>query len=117
MFELNPNLKVKKECVQNYPIYQIIFIKKNPDEVSDYLFNRDVPLWKIGEHPSFNSKHFFDRRFIDHDDRIYPVYKFLTEIFDSTYQLDNAVITNMTRFVNNPFNNYKEKYWVITCRW
>ena len=80
------------------------------------FFNRDVPLWKIADYPSFNSKHFFDRRFIDYDDRIYPVYKFLTEIFDSTYQLDNAVITNMTRFVDNPFNNYKEKYWWATCR-
>lgn len=111
MFELNPNLKVKKECVQNYPIYLVDNFYKNPDEVSDYLFNRDVPLWKIGEQPSFNSKHFFDHRLIDHDDRIYPAYKFITEIFDSTYQLDNVVITNMTRFLDNPFNNYKEKYW------
>ena len=65
MFELNPNLKVKKEYVQDYPIYFVDNFYKNPDEVSDHLFNRDVPLWKIGEQPSFNSKHFFDHRLID----------------------------------------------------
>ena len=34
----------------------------NPDEVYDFLFNREVPLWKIEQKPSFNTIHFIDKR-------------------------------------------------------
>ena len=37
MFELNPNLKVKKEYVQDYPIYFVDNFYKNPDEVVGFV--------------------------------------------------------------------------------
>ena len=55
MFELNPNLEVKKEILLESKIFIVDNFYKNPDEVYDFLFNREVPLWKIEEKPSFNT--------------------------------------------------------------
>ena len=49
MFELNPNLEIKKEILLESKIFIVDNFYKNPDEVYDFLFNRDVPLWKIEE--------------------------------------------------------------------
>ena len=58
MFELNPDLEVKEEILLESKIFIIDNFYKNPDEVYDFLFNRDVPLWKMEEKPSFNTIHF-----------------------------------------------------------
>ena len=47
MFELNPDLKIKEEILLRSKIFIIDNFYKNPDEVYDFLFNREVPLWKI----------------------------------------------------------------------
>ena len=49
MFELNPDLEIKEEILLESKIFIIDNFYKNPDEVYDFLFNRDVPLWKIEE--------------------------------------------------------------------
>ena len=61
MFELNPNLEIKEEILLESKIFTIDNFYKNPDEVHDFLFNREVPLWKIEEKPSFNTIHFIDK--------------------------------------------------------
>ena len=78
MFELNPNLEIKKEVLLESKIFIVDNFYKNPDEVYDFLFNRDVPLWKIEEKPSFNSIHFIDKRLDEYDERLTPVIDFLS---------------------------------------
>ena len=78
MFELNPDLEVKEEILLESKIFIIDNFYKNPDEVYDFLFNRDVPLWKIKEKPSFNTVHFIDKRLSEYDERLVPVIGFLS---------------------------------------
>lgn len=110
MFELNTSSRVKTEYVLGSPVYYIDDFYQNPDEVANYLFNRDVPLWKIDEKPNFNSVHFYDRRLITADDRVGSAYNFLASVCKSRYR-EKVINTNMIRFVKNDFNDYEHKYW------
>ena len=42
MFELNSNLVIKEEILLGSKIFTIDNFYKNPDEVYDFLFNREV---------------------------------------------------------------------------
>ena len=42
MFELNKNLEVKEDFLLGSKIYTVDNFYKDPEEVSDYLFNREV---------------------------------------------------------------------------
>ena len=48
MFELNENLKIKKELFEGTVIYTIDDFYKNPKEVENYLFGKpdEIPLHK-----------------------------------------------------------------------
>ena len=83
---------------------------KNPDEVYDFLFNRDVPLWKIEEKPSFNTIHFIDRRLEEDDERLAPVIGFLSYLCNQDAE-SHAIVTNMQRFFKHDFNDNKNCYW------
>ena len=76
MFELNPDLKIKEEILLGSKIFIIDNFYKNPDEIYDFLFNREVPLWKMDQKPSFNTIHFVDRRLEEYDERLLPVIGF-----------------------------------------
>ena len=119
MFELNSNLEIMEEIllissVMEDPtttsVYTIDNFYKDPEEVSDYLFNREVPLWKIEEKPSYNTVHFNDRRFYQLEPRLNDVYMFLSRLCGDTYD-KCELSTNMTRFVDNEFNDYKNCFW------
>tara|TARA_B100002019_G_scaffold156039_1_gene134330 strand:- start:110 stop:748 length:639 start_codon:yes stop_codon:yes gene_type:complete len=110
MFELNPNLEVKTEIFLETPIFTIDNFYKNPDEVHDYLFNREIPLWKMDEKPSYNSIHFFDRRFEKMDDRLTPVLGFLSYLCNQD-AASHHIVTNVQRFFRHDFNDYKNCYW------
>ena len=110
MFELNPDLEIKEEILLESKIYIIDNFYKNPDEVYDFLFNRDVPLWKIEEKPSFNSIHFIDKRLDEYDERLTPVIDFLS-LLCNQYADSCNIITNMQRFFKHDFNDYKNCYW------
>ena len=110
MFELNPDLEIKEEILLESKIFIIDNFYKNPDEVYDFLFNREVPLWKIEEKPSFNTIHFIDRRLDEVDDRITPVIGFLSYLCNQDADSHN-IITNMQRFFKHEFNDNKNCYW------
>ena len=110
MFELNPDLEVKEEILQESKIFIIDNFYKNPDEVYDFLFNRDVPLWKIEEKPSFNTIHFIDKRLIEYDERLVPVIGFLSYLCNQDAD-SHEIITNMQRFFKHDFNDNKNCYW------
>jgi len=110
MFELNKNLEVKEESLMGSKIITIDNFYKDPEEVSDYIFNREVPLWKTEESPSYNTLYFNERRLILKDDRIDGVYKFLSNLCGMGYNSPN-IVTNMIRFSQNDFNDYKNCFW------
>ena len=110
MFELNPNLEIKEEILLGSKIFTIDNFYKNPDEVYDFLFNREVPLWKIEEKPSFNTIHFIDKRLIEYDERLVPVIGFLSYLCNQDVD-SHEIVTNMQRFFKHDFNDYKNYYW------
>jgi len=61
--------------------------------------------------PSFNGTHFFERRLIKHDKRLKEVYLFLSDLCKQKIYDDYYIITNMTRFNKNIFNDYKNSIW------
>ena len=111
MFELNKNLEVKEESLMGSKIFTIDNFYKNPEEVADYLFNREVPLWKIEESPSYNTLYFNERRLIQQDDRLEEVYKFLSDLCGMIYPNVPTIFTNMSRFSRNDFNDYENCFW------
>ena len=110
MFEVNENLEVKVDYLLGSKIFTIDNFYKDPEEVSDYLFNREVPLWKIKESPSFNGLFFNERRLIEEDGRLENIYKFLGGLCGMSYEFVD-IITNMTRFCKDNFNDYKNCFW------
>ena len=112
MFELNPNLKIKKEIIQGSVVYFADNFYKNPDQVADFLFNRDVPLWKTWENPSVNGIYFNDKRWVKEDSRIFPVYFLLSSLCcQSELWEENTVLTTMTRFTDDKFNDFENSVW------
>ena len=110
MFELNPDLEIKEEILLESKIFIIDNFYKNPDEVYDFLFNREVPLWKIEEKPSFNTIHFIDKRLIEYDERLLPVIGFLSYLCNQDAE-SHDIVTNMQRFFKHDFNDYKNCHW------
>ena len=110
MFELNSDLDIKEEILLGSKIFTIDNFYKNPDEVYDFLFNREVPLWKIEEKPSFNTIHFIDKRLIEYDERLLPVIGFLSYLCNKDAE-SHDIVTNMQRFFKHDFNDYKNCHW------
>ena len=110
MFELNSDLDIKEEILLGSKIFTIDNFYKNPDEVYDFLFNREVPLWKIEQKPSFNTIHFIDKRLIEYDERLLPVIGFLSYLCNQDAE-SHDIVTNMQRFFKHDFNDYKNCHW------
>jgi hypothetical protein len=114
MFELSEDLKVVEEDLLGSKIYYIDNFYKNPEKVSDYLFNRRVPMWKMNQTPTYNGVHFNDRRLLKKDKRILKVYNFLSSVCGGRIVHEgfrSAISTNMTRFISNSFNDYVNNFW------
>ena len=110
MFELNSDLDIKEEILLGSKIFIIDNFYKNPDEVYDFLFNREVPLWKMDEKPSFNTIHFIDKRIDEYDERLAPVIGFLSYLCNQDAE-SHDIVTNMQRFFKHDFNDYKNCHW------
>ena len=110
MFEVNENLEVKLDYLLGSNIFTIYNFYEDPEEVSDYIFNREVPLWKIKESPSFNGLFFNERRLIEEDSRLENIYNFLSSLCDMGYEFVD-IVTNMTRFCKDDFNDYENCFW------
>ena len=110
MFELNSDLEINEEILMGSKIFIIDNFYKNPDEVYDFLFNREVPLWKIEQKPSFNTIHFIDKRLSEYDERLVPVIGFLSYLCNQDAE-SHDVITNMQRFFKHDFNDNKNCHW------
>tara|TARA_B100000927_G_C16373809_1_gene432614 strand:- start:116 stop:799 length:684 start_codon:yes stop_codon:yes gene_type:complete len=116
MFELNKNLEIKEDSLLGSKIFTIDNFYENPDEVCDFIFNREVPLWKMDESPSYNGLFFNERRLIQEDDRLIHIYNFLSDLCGMNYKFSD-IVTNMIRFSKNSFNDYENCFmWPHTDR-
>ena len=110
MFKLNNRLQIKRETLQESVIYYIDNFYLHPKEVEEYLFDKDTPLHKIEQKPSYNNIHFEDRRLIKEDERLHSVVDFLSQICNQKPET-HCIVTNMQRFFTNDFNDYKNYVW------
>ena len=110
MFRLNNRLQIKQETLQESVIYYIDNFYLHPEKVEEYIFDKDTPLHKIEQKPSYNNIHFEDRRLIKEDERLHSVVDFLSQICNQKPET-HCIVTNMQRFSDNDFNDYKNYVW------
>lgn len=113
MFELHENLSVSVEMLYDSPVYQIDNFYKYPDEIVSYIMSENPPLHRrafIDNFQSYNGTLFEDRRHVINNDEVVHVYEFLSRICCQNYT-ETSVITNVTRFFKNPFNDFQENVW------
>ena len=110
MFRLNNRLQIKQETLQESVIYYIDNFYLHPEKVEEYIFDKDTPLHKIEQKPSYNNIHFEDRRLIKEDERLRSVVDFLSQICNQKPET-HCIVTNMQRFSANDFNDYKNYVW------
>ena len=110
MFRLNNRLQIKQETLQESVIYYIDNFYLHPEKVEEYIFDKDTPLHKIEQKPSYNNIHFEDRRLIKEDERLHSVVDFLSQICNQKPET-HCIVTNMQRFFTNDFNDYKNYVW------
>ncbi len=114
MFQLNQNPKVRLEKVLEDNLYIIDDFYQNPEEIVDCLLevSGSLSLWKENQKPHYNGIYFEDKRHSYHDPDLIPAYELLSRLCGQE-NLDgpDAVMTNLTRFKNSNFNDYKRCYW------
>ena len=111
LFELNPNLSVKEEIFHDSKIFFIDDFYDNPDEVKEYFLTEESYLNKFDQKPTFNNVHFEDRRHSILSEDIVKVYRFLQSVCNEKPLREDIVISNLTRFKKNKFNDYQNKFW------
>ena len=122
MFNLNPSLRVDIENFYGTEIYYIRDFYKYPDEVYDYLYNKErslseydtehQPLLDFGNMLNGRKESIVeDIRFEVDDDDIFNVNMFLSGLCNQASVLDIA-LGNRTTFVDHSSNAYRNNfYW------
>ena len=111
MFEINPKIEIKKEYLDETTIFLIDDFYEKPDEVFSFLFDREnIPLWKMEQKQTNNGVYFEDRRTIEYNYALKKVYEFLKGLCKQYYG-QPEVVTNVSKFYRDDFNNYKECIW------
>ena len=121
IFDLSEDNEIKVEYIEDSPIFTIDNFYKYPDQVHEYIFEEPlkdgiVGLWKINQKPSFNGIYFDDRRLNEFDERIVPIYLFLSNLIeDYNLAFRPEIHTNATFFKDDEdslkFNKYIDNYW------
>ena len=109
MFELN-NLNVVVEEFNDSKIYTVDNCLKHPEKVIEYLNNTETPLWKVNEPNSLNGLFFDDRRHII-TEGTKEFRNRLKEVCGAKEDVYGEVYSNYTNFYEDPFNDYKSKFW------
>lgn len=111
MFDINVNIKIKKEIIDEKPIYIIDDFYQSPTKILNFLLSKESLIHKKNIEPSFNQIYFDDRRHKIYSDEVTKVYKFLSNLCNQKEYNGNFIVTNLTRFYSKKFNNYKDNYW------
>lgn len=110
MFELNPKIQIREESFRDSTIYYMDDFYQDPDKIVSFINNTECFYHKQGEANSYNGIHFVDKRHNISNGMIDHVYDFLSKICNQP-PLSKAFNTNIGKFFDNPFNDYKNNYW------
>lgn len=116
LFDINPNLEIKKDILLNSVIYHADNFYKNPDEVVEFIKSHQIPLWKsddkkLGKVSTFNGLYFEDKRLVVDHPNLNRIYDLLSQTCGQYPQNYGKLITNNTRFIHPQFNNYENSVW------
>ena len=117
MFKLNPNLKIDTERLYGTTIFYIRDFYENPDEVYEYLFNKERPLTKKDiEHQqlidfgnrlnNISESPVIDRRVEVFNPHIFKVTKFLSGLCGQACA-ENSALGNMASFADSYSNDFR----------
>ena len=121
MFNLNPDLKIDTERLYGTTIYHIRDFYKNPDEVYDYLYNKERPLSEYDQEvqPFIDFGNMLndrkssvveDIRLEVPNEDILQVHTFLSGLCGQSSALEVA-LGNKTTFVYDSSHDYMNKFW------
>ena len=114
IFEFNHDPPVIEEFMGS-KIYYIDNFFKDPDNVVKFLEKSPVLFHKPRIKEGFenlNGINFYDMRHEMNLSDFSPVVKYLSEMCGQKVAFDKDLLqTNMIRFKNMPFNDYKNNYW------
>jgi len=110
MFELNPKLQIIEESFRDSTIYHMDDFYQNPDKIVSFINNTECSYHKEGTPNSYNGIHFEDKRHHIDNGMIDHLYDFLSKICNQP-PLSYTFNTNVGKFFDNPFNDYKNNYW------
>lgn len=110
MFEHNDLSNMKVIDFEDSYIFFMDNFYKDPDAVLEYLLSIPPPIWKEWEKPSYNMIYFEDRRHQLENEEVIQTLKNIGNLVDQI-PTDYKVVTNFTRFKDDPFNNFDDNYW------
>lgn len=111
LFEINKDHEVKVEYYNDTKIFYIDNFYKRPREIVHWTMRQSVPLWKGDQTPSYNGINFFDHRHSIDIEELEPVYNYIQNLWRNASHDKNVFVTNLTKFVENNFNDYENNYW------
>jgi hypothetical protein len=112
MFKLRKEIAINETVINGGVIYTIDNFYDNPDEVLNFIMNFKPNLHKSNSYPSYNSIFFEDRRHVIHCQEVAKVYQFLSDMCgQKPLHGYDKIITNVTTFKKNNFNDYHNNYW------
>lgn len=115
LFEFNDLTNVTVEEFQGSKIYIMDNFYKHPEEILSLFYSVKPTVWKENETPSFNTIHFDDLRHDFDDERMLPVTTALSKLCNEYSPQPNRVVTNIIKFKDKTFNDFKNNYWGPHC--
>ena len=113
MWDLNDNFTINTIIIDGSPAYIIDDFYKNPDDVAEFLFWRETPLWKNNEANTRCGFDYEDKRFDTVFDKL-PLFDFLENLCGQKLENNSLpkLLTNQARFLRNSYNErYKTHHW------
>jgi len=110
MFEINETLEMDVDLENN--LYTIDNFYEDPDIIVDYLNKQYSPLHKSGD-AGYNGISFEDRRYVEYNDIINPVYRLVAEITGQEPDGGGGIeiSVNKWRGIKRNLNDYENYYW------
>lgn len=112
LFETNSLKNITYEEFQNSKLFYMDNFYKNPEEILYYLLKVKEPFyWKGNETPSYNGITFDDLRHNFYNQNFEQTSLKLAKICNQKLRSPGMIKTNIIKFYDKTFNDYKNCYW------
>jgi len=115
IYEINELNNIQTFNFQGSKIYVMDDFYRYPEEVLSRFLSIESKIWKEKEIPSYNKVHFLDKRHDFHDDNFINVGEQLSKICGEPVAQPGRIVTNIMKFIDRDFNDYKNNYWWPHC--